>query len=87
MFLWENRLIPTVTLKETGYELYSNGVAASLIKNEYHTSTSNMMSTEHMDETKGSETSTDSNGAIFEEEDPKIINQKPIEIGPGPDGV
>jgi len=88
-YLW---LIPTVTLKETGYELYSNGVAASLIKNEYKTSTEYSISTEHrtrgnVEEMKGSETSTDSNGAIFEEEDPKVINAKPYDIGPGPDGV
>jgi len=89
-YLW---FIPTVTLKETGYELYSNGVAASLIQNEYNTSTVHSNTTEHADDAKGSETSTESNG-VMEEVDPKVINQKPFDIGTstqpqyrGPDGV
>eukprot|EP00486_Rosalina_sp_Unknown_P003939 CAMPEP_0201569710 /NCGR_PEP_ID=MMETSP0190_2-20130828/11545_1 /ASSEMBLY_ACC=CAM_ASM_000263 /TAXON_ID=37353 /ORGANISM="Rosalina sp." /LENGTH=182 /DNA_ID=CAMNT_0047992357 /DNA_START=531 /DNA_END=1079 /DNA_ORIENTATION=+ len=100
-YLW---FVPTVTLKETGYEMYNDGVSASLIKNDY-----NNYDEEDDNETgNGKKITTvphrappiptqNGNGTIVsnrngrngstqiqEEEDPKIINQKPIDIGPGP---
>ena len=80
-----------MTLKETGYELYDDGVSASLIRNKYD----NADSDECEDGVKIVSTAPHRNGnttinrnghgQIQEEEeevDPKVINQKPIDIGP-----
>ena len=91
-----------MTLKETGYELYNDGVSASLIHNDYNNYDEEeengigkqMTTVPHR--TAPTAPTQNGNGAMIsnrngrngttqieeEEEDPKIINQKPIEIGP-----
>jgi len=89
--VWWLWFIPTVTLRETGYELYDDGVSASLIRNKYD----NNDSDDNEDGVKIVSTAPHRNGnttinrnghaQIQEEEqevDPKVINKKPIDIGP-----
>ena len=75
-----------MTLKETGYELWNDGVSASLIRNNYN----NYDDEQEENENENNITTVlhrpqptqNGNAQIQEEEDPKIINQQPIEIGP-----
>ena len=92
-YLW---FIPTVTLKETGYELYNDGVSASLIRNDYNnydeddekesgkkieTVPHRVPPTQNGHGTISNRNARNGTTQIQEEEDPKIINQKQIDIG------
>eukprot|EP00485_Elphidium_margaritaceum_P003327 CAMPEP_0202691646 /NCGR_PEP_ID=MMETSP1385-20130828/6302_1 /ASSEMBLY_ACC=CAM_ASM_000861 /TAXON_ID=933848 /ORGANISM="Elphidium margaritaceum" /LENGTH=377 /DNA_ID=CAMNT_0049347085 /DNA_START=985 /DNA_END=2120 /DNA_ORIENTATION=+ len=79
---WMFWFMPTVTLRENGYELYNNSAAASLIRNDFN----DAKCSEEDDGTDDLETLPHRKATVTmaeeEEEDPKIINQKPIDIGP-----
>eukprot|EP01084_Bolivina_argentea_P161353 280905_1 len=79
---WRLWFIPTVTLQETGYELYNDGVGASLIQNDY-----NKYNVQDSDENEVSTTTHRAHHNNIEQksksdEDATIVNRKPIDIGP-----